>query len=143
MTGEFFELLSKKSILKTAIAEPGSDNRNADLPGFENGVNDAVSGNLLHSAFRVRINQLFDKFTGEENFNYLSGLLIGTELKDLKTTGADAINLICGSNLALYYRAALQILHVEKVKDNFPPGWVDEAAVRGQYKIGRHLKILI
>lgn len=142
MTGEFFELLTTGSILKTAVNKPDISKGDQSLPGFEQGVNDAAAGNLLHAAFNVRINQLFHKSTNEENFNYLSGLLIGTELKDLKTSKANTIHLICGPGLELYYRTALRLLKIKNVNDNFQPGWVDEAAVRGQYKIGRHLNLL-
>ena len=31
----------------------------------------------------VRTNQLFEKYSGEENYYYLSGLLIGNELSEI------------------------------------------------------------
>jgi 2-dehydro-3-deoxygalactonokinase len=141
MTGEFFELLSQKSILKSAVEREHRNESVNDLIAFKMGVKDAMLTNLLHSVFKVRTNHLFDLLTKQENFNYLSGLLIGTELKDLKASNADMINLLCGSSLEMYYRIALQELGISNVI-LFPPEWVDEATVRGHHKIGKQLKIL-
>ena len=141
MTGEVFELLSQKSILKSAVEFERAQIINPDFSRFITGIKDAISLNILNAAFKVRINQLFNSATGRDNYNYLSGLLIGTELKDLKNVDADAINLICGSNLEKYYRIGLQTIGFSNIK-LFPPGWVDEATVRGHVKIGKQLKIL-
>src|ERR1700733_4756679 len=61
MTGEFFELLSKKSILagdveleEAAGRREGSGNRTAR---FEEGVREGAGGNLLHGSFLVRTNR--------------------------------------------------------------------------------------
>ncbi len=53
MTGEFFALLSKQSILHTSV-EKHTDS--APSASFMNGVEDATKGNLLHLAFMVRTN---------------------------------------------------------------------------------------
>ena len=142
MTGELFELLSQKSILKGAVEINRELESMVDLSSFIKGVKEAISSNILNVIFKVRTNQLFNLITNLENSNYLSGLLIGTELKDLNTWSVDAINLVCGSNLGVYYNAALQEIGISNI-NLFPPVWLDEAAVRGQYKIGKHLKILI
>jgi 2-dehydro-3-deoxygalactonokinase len=141
MTGELFELLSQKSILKSAVEINQELESIIDLGSFIKGVREAMSSNILNTMFKVRANQLFKLTTNQENFNYLSGLLIGTELKDLNMLNADAINLVCGSNLRLYYAAALREIGISNI-NSFPPAWVDEAAVRGHYKIGKQLKIL-
>jgi len=135
MTGEFFGLLSKKSILKNSI-ETTSLFQNNNLPAFNKGVRDAVAGNLLHSAFNTRTNYLFDKLNKEENFCYLSGLLIGTELKDLPDD-AETVNLICSAHLATWYCAALDELGI---KYTYSPVAADNATWMGQLKIGRQLK---
>ena len=141
MTGEFFELLSQKSILKNSVeSNSGSESIN-DLMVFKDGVKTAVSENLLHSVFTVRMNHLFNKLSPQENFNYLSGLLIGAEMQDLAASDAGTINLLCGPNLAVYYQTALRELIPAKNVKTFPAEWVDGAAARGHHKIGCQLKI--
>ena len=137
MTGELFDLLSNKSILKNSIETTmlSEDNK---LPAFIKGVRDAVAGNLLHSAFNTRINHLFDKLSKEENFSYLSGLLIGTELKDLLTEDAK-VTLISGAHLAPWYCRALDELGIQYT---FSTNMADSATVKGQIKIGRQLKFI-
>jgi 2-dehydro-3-deoxygalactonokinase len=141
ITGELFELLSQKSILKSAVEINQELESTIDLNSFKKGVKEAMSSNILNAMFKVRTNQLFNLITSLENFNYLSGLLIGTELKDLNTLNVDAINLVCGSNLGVYYDAALQEIGIPNI-NLFPPAWIDEATVRGHHKVGKRLKIL-
>jgi len=137
MTGEFFELLSAKSILKNSI-ETTALSQNNNLTAFNKGMCDAIAENLLYSAFNTRTNHLFDKLNKEENFCYLSGLLIRTELKDLPDD-AETINLICGAHLAPWYRAALDDLGI---KYTYSPVAADNATWKGQLKIGRQLKFI-
>ncbi len=139
MTGEIFELLSQKSILKNGIE---ANKQPGDFSSFKDGVKEAMSQNLLHSVFKVRTNHLFNLYTKKENFNFLSGLLIGTELNDLKKTRADTINLVGGTDLEIYYQTALKEIGISKTVNSFSALWANEATVRGQLKIGRQLKIL-
>jgi 2-dehydro-3-deoxygalactonokinase len=139
MTGEFFALLSQKSILKSAVEESAGYG-DKDLVRFKSGVQDSLSKNLLHSAFSVRVNDLFNRFTKAENFYYLSGLLIGTELKDLKTVKVSSVNLIGGDRLTPWYQQALKILGIP---NSVLPGSIDEATVMGQLKIARQINMFI
>lgn len=135
MTGDIFELLSQKSILSNSV-EKESDLENPDfLTSFKQGVTDAISSNLLNAIFKVRTNNLFDIYTKKQNFTYLSGLLIGTELKDLLTSTAERFHLLCGSGLAKYYLIAFEQLNIENKLKTYSPQWVDEAVVRAHYKI--------
>ena len=141
MTGDLFDLLSQKSMLNTSVEKSTLD-ETTHLNAFKKGVKDTLDTNLLHSIFKVRINHLLELANKKENFNYLSGLLIGTELKDLKATDVSQINLVCSSNLVNYYEAALAELNLSTPVRTFRPGWVDEAVVRGQLKIANHLNLL-
>lgn len=115
MTGEFFELLSKKSVLSNAVEE-NKDLLNATcLKSFEKGVTDSLHSNLLHSSFRVRTNHLFGKLSKQENYCYLSGLLIGTELKELITIRMP-LNVVSDELLIKLYSTALSKLGIHKVK---------------------------
>lgn len=129
MTGEFFELLANKSILSSSLEKTIVDERS--MQAFCNGVKDADS-NLLHSAFMVRTNQLFNKFSKGENFYYLSGLLIGYELNDLKNKRGTDIYLVGGEELSFYYAKALEQLYTGAAVKTIN---ADEATIKGQYKI--------
>jgi 2-dehydro-3-deoxygalactonokinase len=78
MTGEVFGLLSKQSVLATSVEESVFS-----FVAFWAGIDAAQHSGILHSAFSVRTNELFGLFPKAHNYHYLSGLLIGEELKDL------------------------------------------------------------
>jgi 2-dehydro-3-deoxygalactonokinase len=138
MTGEFFRLLSEKSILKEGVEENDEWQNPICLQRFKDGVRDAQGANLLHIAFRARTNDLFGKLTKRENFNYLSGLLIGSELETLATSD-DVPVYVCGdSRQSRIYEAALDALGIKERAHVFPAQWADEAVVRGQFKIYNH-----
>ena len=79
MTGEFYALLRQHSILsRTMPADDGA----LDEQAFERGVRHAVqAGNLLHAAFSARTLSLFDALPADALPSYLSGLVIGEELR--------------------------------------------------------------
>lgn len=135
VTGEFFELLSQKSILRTSIESHDEIEHAGFLNSFKKGVKDAIHSNLLNSAFKVRTNNLFNALSKKENFNYLSGLLIGTELKDLIATKMEKINLLAGHKLQAYYISALKELGLLQKVQTFSAQQLDEATVLGHDKI--------
>jgi 2-dehydro-3-deoxygalactonokinase len=111
MTGEFFELLSKKSILSNTVEE-NDDLSNADnVKSFEAGVVDGLQLNILRAAFLVRTNQLLAKRSKKENYFYLSGLLIGAEIKDLNLVKKQ-ITVIVDQRLMQFYKIALSKIGV-------------------------------
>ncbi len=131
MTGEFFNLLSTKSILSHSV-EPGDEfylpaNRSA----FEMGVLDGKQGNILHSSFMVRTNVVLNRLSKTENYFYLSGLLIGTELKDIVQSNSIEISLIADKKFTEYYSAALRVCGIT----SFSHFDADEAFIKGQQKI--------
>jgi 2-dehydro-3-deoxygalactonokinase len=131
MTGEVFNLLSTKSILAASVEQGSSIEKGASKESFIEGVNDSTILNPLHAFFLVRTNSLFNKMTKRENLYYLSGLLIGMELKevskkDCKTT------LVTNESLQTHYELALQQLgHRHRI---FTVN-VDEAMIRGHYQV--------
>lgn len=110
MTGEVFKLLSIKSVLSKSVIK----NKSYDQKGFITGVKEGASNNLLNSAFHVRTNQLFKKFSEEENYHFLSGLVIGYELKEVKAE--ECAYLVCSNNLSQQYLAALEALNMSEVQ---------------------------
>jgi len=136
MTGEFFELLSVKSILSASVEKTLDLNNEKNKEAFEAGVKESLHSNLLHSSFNVRTNYLFHKLTPQENYHYLSGLLIGTEIKEIANGDLD-ITLVCNPHLHSHYEIAFHLVMNKtrslKIQD------ADEAIVAGQLKISSRL----
>ncbi len=104
MTGEFYALLGTHSILARTldVAAP------LDQPAFVEGVRRSLrapSTGLLHLAFSARTLALFERLSAAELSSYLSGLLIGDELR---TQPDDAAVVLIGS-AALTERYALAL----------------------------------
>ena len=92
MTGEFFALLRQHSILSRTLPDPGDAGASdaLDLAAFDDGVAHALrSKSLLNTAFSARTLALFKRRTAAALLSYLSGLVIGEELRaqDLKALG--------------------------------------------------------
>lgn len=109
MTGEVFNLMSKESILKNSM-EAGEDET-----AFDTGVRDAERGNLLNNMFTIRANQVLGYSTPVSNYQYLSGLIIGTELNDLKGYSPSMFGLVGDGSLFKAYQTAMRILGMEHV----------------------------
>lgn len=126
MTGEFFDLLSTHSILATSVNNKATLDDPAALEYFTEGLQAGHSENLLHAAFMVRTNQLLKKTPPEYNHFYLSGLLIGAELKEVPPNVP--VYLVSGPLHAPLYTQACKVLniHVKEVID------ADEVLIRGQ-----------
>ncbi len=114
MTGELFDLLSQKSILLNSIEEVDDLSDAANLKSFEKGVEDSLDLNLLNSIFQVRTNDIFKKVSKQENYCYLSGLLIGTELKELNPD--ISCTIICNDTMYKFYEVAFRKLSITNVK---------------------------
>ena len=113
MTGELFHLLSTKSILAASVAA-GEGMPALLLPAFRAGVIQGRNADLLHSAFLVRTNQLLGGYSPADNYHYLSGLLIGEELR--KIAGETmAVTIVCADGLKEQYLSACQALHITDV----------------------------
>lgn len=104
MTGEFYGLLAQHSILARTLDADAS----LDEEIFLRGVTEAGAGEgLLHNAFGVRALGLFGRLTPAQSASYLSGLLIGEELRvqDL----SDGAEVIAIGTPALTARYALAL----------------------------------
>ncbi|HTS45418.1 MAG TPA: 2-dehydro-3-deoxygalactonokinase [Puia sp.] len=111
MTGEFFELLSKKSILSPSIENNRGEETENEIKSFEEGIESGVQSNILNSGFHIRVNSLLNKKSSAENYHYLSGLLIGTELKELVNKDLTGITIVGERGLSSRYEKAFQILN--------------------------------
>ncbi len=130
MTGELFQLLSTKSVLATSVSQDKEANEE-DTSFFLKGVSEAANNSLLNSIFHVRTSHLFGHHSPQQNYQYLSGLIIGSELKVLLTNQYSSVTLVATGVLVRLYKQALQALNIQidKVTD------ADEAVIAGQCKM--------
>jgi 2-dehydro-3-deoxygalactonokinase len=104
MTGEVYGVLRQHSILGRLMEGEAHDDA-AFAAGIERGRN---AGGLLHQLFTVRTDGLFDAQAPAALSSYLSGLLIGHELRAaLDAFPAPRIALIGAPALTQRYRTAL------------------------------------
>lgn len=122
MTGEMFELLAKKSFLRHSVSEHADDI--AASPHFALAVRRSVAEGLpfLGAVFSVRVRQLLDGVSGDDNLAYLSGLVIGGEIAAARQVGlldaAQPIRIIGARSLARAYSAAFAAAgHAAEARD--------------------------
>lgn len=107
MAGELFALLRTHSTLLKAGSAAVST---SDARAFEQGLNQATEGTLLHRLFQVRSRQLIDGLSADEATLLLSGLLIGSDVAHAhELLQPDIVTLICEPGLAGLYAQALQL----------------------------------
>ncbi|HEX8625388.1 MAG TPA: 2-dehydro-3-deoxygalactonokinase [Allosphingosinicella sp.] len=107
MTGELFNLLKKHSILADLLAVPAEPGR-----AFEAGVRHGLDcDDLTAELFSVRARTLLGKAPPEEAGAYVSGLLIGADLKvGLRLAGSDELVVIGSPDLTRLFCAALEAI---------------------------------
>ncbi len=104
MTGEFYGLLSQHSILARTLEAQAP----LDEAVFLRGVARAGQGEgLLHNAFGVRALALFGRLSPAESASYLSGLLIGEELRRQELPAGREVIAIGTAALTARYALAL------------------------------------
>jgi 2-dehydro-3-deoxygalactonokinase len=135
MTGEFYALLRQHSILaRTMPADDGALNEAAFVRGIQHA---ARSANLLHAAFSARTLSLFEQLPSDALPSYLSGLVIGEELRSQPLQGNTAPVVIVGSNaLTARYQIALKSHGVTAACIG------SEATWRGLWALARHMKAI-
>lgn len=105
MTGEFYALLRQHSILARTL--PQTDGA-MDEGAFDQGVALALrGGSLLQTAFSVRTLSLFERMPGPALASYLSGLVIGEEIRSQQLATGARITLIGSDALIQRYGRAL------------------------------------
>ena len=138
MTGEIFDLLKNHSILGT-LATP---NKKPLSDGFLNGVKRMFGSNrsLLHQVFSARTLALFDQLPSDEISDFLSGLLIGDEVKsamsEFNIAASETVHIIGRGDLAEKYSIALDALNIS---NKIAP---EHAAATGLYQIAKGARII-
>jgi len=136
MTGEFFQLLARQSVLADSVAPEGAWDEGENRTGFEAGVREGARVNLLHACFGVRVNGLFGRSSKPRSYHYLSGLLIGCELRELGEGGSVPLTVVADPVPAARYRHALRLLGPDR---KIAVKGVEESLVKGQARIAAHL----
>ncbi len=135
MTGEVFEALARHTILARTLRLGAAP----DLAAFDRGLaaarSDEGRGGLLSTAFSVRTLGLAGALGPEAQADYLSGLVLGHELRGLEElrpgllAGAARVVLAGAPALCERYRRALAHLALPS------PTIVEDAAERGLWRI--------
>ncbi len=113
MTGEVFALMSQHSILGKTMDLQGAFDETVFLQGVNTIQQSQHSGSVLHQLFAVRTLGLFERLSAAQLPSYLSGLLIGEELRHQAVLPHPDPVLVIGSPaLCLRYTLALQHLRI-------------------------------
>ena len=133
MTGELYGLLRQHSILARTLPEGDGE---LDLDAFRRGLAHArESASLLHAAFSVRTLALFDRLAPTAMPSYLSGLVIGEELRaQALAVASEPVVVIGAPALTLRYQVALESMGIAATTVGSQASW------RGLWAIGRQLE---
>ena len=129
MTGECYALLRQHSILARTLSADDA----AWVPeAFDRGVARAQTpGGLLHHLFAVRTLALFDRDDGPSLACYLSGLLIGDELRAQALAAGRAVVAVGSALLTGRYQRALAQLGHPVQAVGAQAGWTGLLALSG------------
>jgi 2-dehydro-3-deoxygalactonokinase len=133
MTGEFYALLSQHSILAKTCLPDAPLKKEVFLDGV---MQSQKAGGLLHHAFSARSLALFEKLNPAQSSSYISGLLIGEEIKSAKVDLQDPTTplfILGNSQLTQRYAYALEAL------DLSAQALADEVTWSGLWALAHHL----
>jgi 2-dehydro-3-deoxygalactonokinase len=126
MTGDLFRAIREKTILRSCTQQEPTDDE-AFLSGVERS---RQPGALQHQLFGVRTLVLTGKMKDTSGSSYLSGLLIGSEVKAMIRKD-ETVHLVGEPALCALYEKVLQAFETKATVE--PPG----AALRGLQRIAR------
>jgi 2-dehydro-3-deoxygalactonokinase len=128
LSGEMFAALRGHTILGRMMRDAP-----ADPAGFDRGVaRSGEPGHLLHHLFGVRTLGLFGRLGEDAAASYLSGLLIGHEVRAALSAGGGPVHLVGAAPLCALYSRAIADCGGTSVTHG------EDAAARGLARIGRH-----
>ena len=128
MTGEAFAVFKTHSLLGRMMKDGAPDSA-----AFNDGVRrSADAGGLLHHLFGVRTRGLLGELTETASASYLSGMLIGHEIRSAYGKQG-RVHLLCSARLAETYVRAFSELGIEaKVLD-------PDSVTRGLFRLAAYL----
>jgi 2-dehydro-3-deoxygalactonokinase len=129
MTGELYSALRKCTILERTMTTGAA----VDKAAFQQGVaRSADPGGLLHHLFGVRTLALMGQLKEEASASYLSGLLIGHEVRAAMPRG-ESVHLVGAAYLCSLYAQTIEACGGFATAEN------EDAAALGLAAIGRRL----
>ena len=135
MTGEFYALLTRHSILGRLMQLPGGERPAA----FEQGVRIGLDqhARLLHAVFAARTAGLMGELAPEALPDFLSGLLIGAEIGGMQVLSAQReVTLLGDDALCARYAAALGVAGIASTRA------AEGATTRGQWLLAQAAGLL-
>ena len=133
MTGEFYALLSQHSILAKTCLPDAPLKKEVFLDGV---MQSQKRGGLLHHAFSARSLALFEKLNPAQSSSYISGLLIGEEIKSAKSdvhAASTPLFILGNSQLTQRYTFAMEALGLST------QALADEVTWSGIWALAHHL----
>jgi 2-dehydro-3-deoxygalactonokinase len=133
MTGEFYALLSQHSILAKTCLPYAPLKKEVFIDGV---MQSQKSGGLLHHAFSARSLALFEKLNPAQSSSYISGLLIGEEIKSAKADRLDdstPLFILGNGQLTQRYGFAMEALGLSAT------ALTDEVTWSGLWALAHHL----
>ena len=108
MTGEVYDVVRRHTILSRTISADEADDSWDDAAFVDGVTRSGQTGGLLHHLFGVRASGLFGELAPQGSGAFLSGLLIGHEIREAMPGGVvGAVHLIGEPRLVNLYIAAL------------------------------------
>ena len=110
LTGDLFSSISKSTILSKSLTKSEKFSKKFFLLGLE----EIKKKSLSYMLFKVRTLNLFNQSNFTESKSFLSGLIIGEEIKNIsKTIKRDKVYLISEEKLLKFYLIALKFYKIK------------------------------
>lgn len=132
MTGELFETISNNSILANSVFS--GDWCKEREQSFVEGVLLGTKGKMTENLFSIRARHIIENSLKENNYYFLSGMLIGDELSYLGNERA-SVFLAATGRLATLYELAISLVAGERRLVSFNDDILEQAVLIGQKKI--------
>lgn len=121
MTGETYALLSSRSILSKLIEPTDAVDWNAFERGVRIAQSPAGSADLMLTAFSARTLVLTGGLKKTEVSDYLSGLMIGAEIRSVlgvaRGTAFPGVTICGNKELSARYATALKIFGIDQIRE--------------------------
>ncbi len=105
MTGELFALLGQHSLLAELIR-----GEVADGPAFRQGLADSGRARLLGDLFGARADGLLGLRPRDQTAAYVSGLLIGADVREQALAGGETVHVLAEAALGALYATAIEVV---------------------------------
>lgn len=131
MTGEYFALSARQSILSHSVAATSIDNEEL-LKAFVQGVESLAEFGYLRALFKVRTRTLLGKESDQHNYAFLSGIHLAEELQHLTGLPPETEIVICANaSLSTLYRLTLTTLGISRPTYVVPSALAELATAYG------------